>query len=299
MKGKFSKAFIFPKGKYLSPNKIFDQLTTKQRQFLQTKQLDTQQTTTQWLDFFKDLQTFEIINGVRHANLGALVLWITIPLALANFVRFVMYSEEPMSGAYFLMVFIGLIITWFVTNEISAHMHRRLFPDYFQTVIIPLIATLHEETPEEAPLHLKIDLRQQMDKSAHMISSDVAYRVFDWQMLQVSGELLNAIRMDLSIRIHNQLRLHKSKSKRRVFVLLDLEYSKKKHQQLQLTSADQLAYKIKHKEKPKKHVLRIRRQMKFKDKFFNFYQYTDIPFTEVVALIRQGYQATLKEQNKA
>ena len=299
MKGKFSKTFIFPKGKYPSPNKIFDKLTPEQRAFLQTKQLDAQRTTTEWLDFFKDLQTFTISNSVRHANLGPLVLWITIPLAFANFVRFIMYSEEPMSGAYFLMGFIGLIITWFVTNEISTHMHHRLFPDYFQTVIIPLVATLHEETPEEALLHLKIDLRQQMDKSAHMISNDAAYRVFDWQMLRVSGELLNAIRLNLDIRIHNQLRLRKFKSKRRVFILLDLEYSKKKHQQLQLAGANQQVYKIKHKEKPKKHALRIRRQMKFKNKFFNFYQYTDVPFAELVALMRNGYQATLKAQDEA
>ncbi|OJJ20393.1 hypothetical protein BKI52_18205 [marine bacterium AO1-C] len=294
MKGKFSNTFIFPKGKYPSPNKVFDQLTSEQQQFLQTKQLDAQRTTTEWLDFFKNLQTFDIINRVRHANLGALVLWITIPLTIANFAWFVRSAEDPLSGVNFFVIFIGLILTWFVTSQISAHMHRKLFPDYFQTVIIPLIATLHEETTEEAPLHLKIDLRQQMDKSAHMISSNAAHQVFDWHVLQVSGELLNAIRMNLSIQIHNQLRLRKHKSKRRVFVLLDLEYSKKKHQQLQLAGTNQQMYKVKHKEKPKKHVLRIRRQLKFKNKFFNFYQYTDIPFTELVALIRNGYQAVSK-----
>lgn len=296
MKGKFSNTFIFSKGKYPSPNKIFDQLTDEQRQFLHTKQLDAQRTTTEWLDFFKNLQTYDIISSIRHSNLGALVLWITIPLAVANFVWFMMRAEIPGSGVTFLIAFVGLILVWFITHQISAHMHRKLFPDYFRTVIVPLVATLHEETTEDAPLHLKIDLRQQMDQSAHMVSSDLSHRVFDWQVLQLSGELLSAIRMNLSIRIHNQLRLRKYKSKRRVFVSLNLEYSKKKHQQLQLGSANQQLYKIKHKEKPKKHVLRIRRQLKFKNKFFNFYQYTDIPFPELVALIRNGYEATLKAQ---
>ena len=296
MKSKFSGGRIKTGGiKYPNHKLVYEKLTNEQKEFINTKQLDASRTTTDWIEFFKNLQTHDIAATVKHANFGARVLLITIPLTVLVFVVLFAFTETKTMALTLLFIFIGLIVTWIVTYQISVKLHQKLFPDYFRTVLIPLMSALHEETTEEALVHLRVDLRYQMDKSAHLVTKNAFHQVFDWTVFQINTELLNRIRMDLSVRIHNNLRIRKSKSKRRVFVNLAFEYDKRAHENVDLRKITEVPekMKIKLKPKPKKHVLRLNRQMKFKDKFFNFYQYTDIHFPELARMIRSGYQAAL------
>lgn len=296
MKSKFSVDRIRTHGvMYGKPQAWFAQLTPAQREIIQTKQINGDYTTTEWLELFKNIETYDISASVKHAGFGGNVLRITIPLAILNFILFMTFTEREIVLVTVLL-FLGLIITWLMAYKYSVKLHKTLLPDYFRTVLIPLVTALHEETDESTPLHITMDLRHQMDSKAHLIEENLHKRVYDWHVLQVNTELHQGVRMRLNVRIHNHLRLRKNKSKRRVFIDLTMEYSKKKHQLIRPALVDQQRFKVKHTEKPKKHLLRLRRQFKFKNKFFNFYQYVDIPFSELVFMIRSGCQVALREQ---
>lgn len=299
MKSKFSGGRIKTDGiTYPNHRMLFHQLTPDQKNIIETKQINGSHTTSEWLELFENLETHDMAASIEHAGFGFKVLVLTIPLTVLNFLIFMALLEVGSGWATFiaLVMFVGLIFTWVMAYQHSAKLHKNLLPDYFRSVLLPLVAALHEETEESTPVYIAMDLRHQMNKKAHLIDEDMYKCVYDWHILQLSTELHQGIRMNLSIRIHNHLRLRKSKSKRRVFINLTMEYSKKKHQLIHPVLVDQQRFKVKHAEKPKKHVLRLRRQLKFKDKFFNFYQYTDIPFAELVFMIRSGYQVALREQ---
>ncbi|OJJ20392.1 hypothetical protein BKI52_18200 [marine bacterium AO1-C] len=288
----FSANNLKPLIKSPGSKKVLGQLNTEQLNFVKTAQLDAQHTTTEWLDFFDEVRMYDELKAIKRTNFMRLFGWITILMACFMAASLMMGTKNVVLFIISQLGFILLIPTLLITSRMAKRMRRKYFPDYFHTVIIPMLTALHEETAQNALIHLKTDLRHQANGSVNLETKNKYYRVFDWTVLQISGELLNATRFNLSVRIHHQLWYRKRKSKRRVFMNLRLEYPKKAHQYIYADLLDQASYKTKVKDKPKKHVLTLRRQLKFKDKFLDTYQYTDIPFSELVQMILNGYQAT-------
>jgi len=164
--------------------------------------------------------------------------------------------------------------------------YKLLFPDYLYTVLSPLMRILQEETESTTPIQIKANLLRQLDTS---LQGD-RFGTYEWPFLEVSTKLNNEVDFQLNIHIQNIFRQRKSKSKRRVFIHMSFLYPKKAHQTFYPIQQAYGALKMKTKEKPKKHVLRLRKVLKYKDKPFNTAKYQDVPMPEILSMMREGYK---------
>ncbi|OJJ23008.1 hypothetical protein BKI52_01245 [marine bacterium AO1-C] len=263
-------------------------LTPQQKQIMQLKRISGIKTTTEWLALFENLIPYDKKKRKAFDSWGQQLQY-SILLAILGFVAtviFVMQNIDQNLILGVLFVIISMILIAILNQRIS----NAYLADYFRTVLVPLVLALHEEMPEDAPLGLKADLRHQFNDGHY-----TAGGLYKWNLLQVSGKLHNGVSFWLNIRIINRYKghhthVHKTKSKRRVVMNLQMNYPKKYHKMVHVLRLSH-PYKEKYKEKSDKYILKLRHTLKFKNRAFDENRYKDVPLAELMLLIRTGFQA--------
>ena len=265
-------------------------LTQQQMRIMQSKRVNGIKTTTEWLAFFGNLISYDKKKRKMFDQ------WVqqsqySILFAILGFVAMsviIIYSKDK--GLFLFIGIVCIVLFMFLVAALDHRIRNAYLADYFRTVLVPLVLALHEEMPEDAPLGLKADLRHQLNNDRYTVRG-----VYQWNLLQVSGKLHNGVNFWLNIRIINRYKghhkhAHKTKSKRRVIMNLQMNYPKKHHKMIHVLRLSH-GYKEKYKEKPDKYILKLRHTLKFKNRAFDKHRYKDVPLDELMLLIRTGFQA--------
>ncbi|HAS42466.1 MAG TPA: hypothetical protein DCS93_18450 [Microscillaceae bacterium] len=265
-------------------------LTQQQMRMMQSKRVNGIKTTTEWLAFFENLIRYDKKKRKRFD------WWIqqaqySILFAILGFVAMsviIIYNID--NGLFLFIGIVCIVLSMFLVAALDHRIRNAYLADYFRTVLVPLVLALHEEMPEDAPLGLKADLRHQLNDDHYTVRG-----VYQWNLLQVSGKLQNGVNFWINIRIINRYKghhkhIHKTKSKRRVVMNLQMNYPKKHHKMIHVLRLSH-GYKEKYKEKPDKYILKLRHTLKFKNSAFDKHRYKDVPLHELMLLIRTGFHA--------
>ena len=271
---------------YPSYEQVFAQLSEEQKEVIKSKKIGASKTSKEWVELLTGLVLHDKVVSLKFAkySLRALIIVVVVALIVTILVGVLGGNEWVFFGVVG-MAFFGAMIYYAHQDKF----YNVLFPDYLRTVLLPLLLVLQEETDD--PIYLKINLQRQLDDS----HEEVRYGgVYEWPFLEVFAKLKNQIDFQMKIHIQNIFRHRKAKSKRQVFIHMSFLYPKKIHQKFHPNEVNKPGLKIKSKEKPKKHILRLRRVLKYKDKPFDITKYKDVPMNVVLGMIREGYRVVQK-----
>ncbi|OJJ20394.1 hypothetical protein BKI52_18210 [marine bacterium AO1-C] len=285
MLSQFATQLPNPEGvHYPSHTKVYGSLSQEQKQVIKARNIAGSKTATDWLEFLNGLVLHDRAVSVVFvkSSLRRIILGIIIAAAIIGTV--IILSGDMFWGFFSL---IGSIMFLSALHyAFPDRYYKLLFPDYLYTVLSPLMLVLQEETEPTTLINVKVNLQRQLDTS---LQSN-RFGIYEWPFLEISTKLASQTDFEVKIHIQNTFRQRKSKSKRRVFIHMSFLYPKKVHQTFYPRQQEYGALKIKTKEKPKRHVLRLRKVLKFKDKPFNTAKYQDIPMQEVLNMMREGYK---------
>ncbi|HAS41984.1 MAG TPA: hypothetical protein DCS93_15995 [Microscillaceae bacterium] len=269
---------------YPAHTKVYGSLSQEQKQVIKTRNITGSKTATDWLEFLNGLILHDRAASVVFvkSSIHRIILGMLISAAIISIT--IIISESAFLGFFSLIGSILLLSA--LHYAFPDRYYKLLFPDYLYTVLSPLMRILQEETEPTTPINIKVNLLRQLDSSLQINH----FGFYEWPFLEVSAKLNNEVDFQLNIHIQNIFRQRKSKSKRRVFIHMSFLYPKKAHQTFYPIQQAYGALKMKTKEKPKKHVLRLRKVLKYKDKPFNTAKYQDIPMAEVFNMMREGYK---------
>ncbi|WP_299454695.1 hypothetical protein [uncultured Microscilla sp.] len=275
--------------KYPHYKQVLAQLTPEQVKIVKSKQIHGSKTSKEWLDLFQDILLYNQALSVKQGNFSFWATIVGIPLGLIIFfLPFLIFKNT-------LLIAVSSLLIMFTIFFLQAHitqLHSKLLADYFQDIIVPLMIVLHEETAVDARITLHVDLRHQKNEK-HFASYINRYECYHWQMLHLSTQLYNNVNLDLKVNIRLYTKTNKPKAKRIILTKLNVQYPKKHHNIIDPTVIDQQAYKVKHREKPKKYVLSLSQKLKLKNNYFNEHDYSDLKLQALVQMIRDSYRVTV------
>jgi len=264
--------------------KVYSSLSQEQKEVIETRKIAGSKTAADWLEFLNGLILHDrAVSAVFvKSSLRRIILGVLISVAIITTI--IIVSEDGFWGFFGLVGSIMLLAA--LHHAFPDKYYKLLFPDYLYTILSPLMLILQEETESNALINIKVNLQRQLDSS---LQGDY-FGAYEWPFLEVSTKLNNETDFQLNIHIQNIFRQRKSKSKRRVFIHMSFLYPKKVHHTFYPVQQAYGALKIKTKEKPKKHILRLRKVLKYKDKPFNTAKYQDVPMQDVLNMMREGYK---------
>jgi hypothetical protein len=230
--------------------------------------------------------------SIHHRRLGIWAIGIGIALGVICFIIMPLYSITIASPAPFILTLIMIPFVYYFGNEYLTGVHRQLLIDYFEDIVVRMVVALHEETAPDTPITIHANLRHQLDKR-HFVklvgNASYLYHYYHWKMLKIYTPLHNHAKLHLTVDMKLYKKLNKSKTKRVVLIDLTTQYPKKHYKNIDTAAIDEQMYKVKHKDKNKKHVLNLRSKFKRKDDHFGKYDYKDLKLPMLMNIIRESY----------